>query len=59
MTEWQTISLDASSRSAGVRPVTRPFWPRDRVDRWACGYLAFLNVALLAVIGLRIYLTGV
>ena len=39
--------------------MTRPFLPRDRTERLFCWYIAFLNLALLAVIGLRVYLGGV
>ncbi len=37
----------------------RPFWPRDPLEKACCWYIGFLNVALLAVIGLRIYLGGI
>ena len=40
------------------RPAPCPFWPKDRLDRLFCLYIAALNLALLAVIGLRVYLQG-
>ena len=36
----------------------RHFWPRTRLDRLFCLYIAGLNIALLAVIATRIYLGG-
>ena len=39
--------------------MTGHFWPRDRLERACCWYIASLNLALLAVIATRIYFGGI